>query len=165
MPALSTPLHVFRFHVDFMTDSVNSSGASQPVSLCQGAFSDCTGLEATMEPKAIREGGLNYGSDQRPGVVTFSTVVLKRGYSSSSDLWTWFQSVNSGGYAQRLGVIINVYELDGTASLAWQLDRALPIKFKASDLNAKGADVGIEELHLIHEGLSVVTPTLGSLTS
>jgi phage tail-like protein len=163
MAVFTTPLHTFRFHVDFRTDSVTSGGASQPVSLCQGAFSDCTGLEATMEPKAIREGGLNYGAHQRAGTVTFSTVILKRGYSTSSDLWKWFQSVNNGAYSQRLAVIINVYDIDGTASLAWQLDRALPIKFKAADLNAKGAEVGIEELHLIYERLSIVTPTLGSL--
>jgi hypothetical protein len=29
----------------------------------------------------------------------------------------------------------------------------MPVKFKAADLNAKGTDIGIEELHLAHEGL------------
>jgi hypothetical protein len=32
----------------------------------------------------------------------------------------------------------------------------MPIKFKAADMNAKGADVAIEELHLAHEGLSLL---------
>ena len=46
---------------------------------------------------------------------------------------------------------------------AWQLDRAMPVKFKFADLNAKASEIGIEELHLVHEGLSQVEPTLGIL--
>jgi hypothetical protein len=29
----------------------------------------------------------------------------------------------------------------------------MPVKFRAGDLNARGTDVAIEELHLAHEGL------------
>ena len=36
----------------------------------------------------------------------------------------------------------------------------MPVKFKFADLNARGMDVGIEELHLVHEGLWSVTPTV-----
>ena len=50
------PLHVFRFQVDFDTDPIGG-GAASAVPLCSGAFSECTGLEATMEPKVIKEGG------------------------------------------------------------------------------------------------------------
>ena len=44
--------------------------------------------------------------------------------------------------------------------LTWGLARALPVKFKAADLNARGSEVGIEELHLAHEGLSLLDPAL-----
>jgi phage tail-like protein len=44
----------------------------------------------------------------------------------------------------------------GDPVLTWALHRALPVKFKAADLNGKGSEVGIEELHLAHEGLSLV---------
>ena len=43
------------------------------------------------------------------------------------------------------------------AILTWGLDRAMPVKFKAADLNAKGAEIGIEELHLVHEGLRLIS--------
>jgi len=39
--------------------------------------------------------------------------------------------------------------------LRWKLLRAMPIKFKAGDLSAKATEVVVEELHLVHEGLSV----------
>ena len=157
------PLHVFRFHVDFQEDPLDGKGGHARTTLCRGAFAECSGLEATMEPKVIKEGGRNYGAAQRSGPVTFATVILKRGLTASRDLWTWFEMVAGGGYAYRLAVTINVYDVSGVARMAWRLDKALPIKFKVADLNAKGSEIGIEELHLAHEGLRLVAasrPTL-----
>jgi phage tail-like protein len=150
------PLHIFRFQVDFKSDTLGSGGPGGPVQVCTGAFSECTGLEATMEPKAIKEGGTNYGVAQRAGAITFATVVLKRGISTNRNLWQIFNAVSSGLFAPRLQVTITVLDMSSDPVIAWQLDRAMPIKFKFADLNAKGAEVGIEELHLVHEGLSSV---------
>jgi phage tail-like protein len=150
------PLHVFRFQVDFKADGLGAAGPGGPVQICAGAFAECTGLEATMEPKVIKEGGTNYGAAQRAGAITFATVVLKRGISTNRNLWQVFNAVGSGLFAPRLQVTITVMDIDQTPVIAWQLDRAMPIKFKFADLNAKGTEVGIEELHLVHEGLSSV---------
>jgi phage tail-like protein len=60
-------------------------------------------------------------------------------------------------------VTINLFDIDGSAVLAWQLDRAMPVKYKFADLNAKNSEIGIEELHLVHEGLWSVTPTVQQL--
>jgi phage tail-like protein len=153
-----TPLHVFRFQVDFQEDPL-ISGGSAPVTLCSGAFSDCTGLEATMEPKVIKEGGRNYGPVQRVGPVTFSTVILKRGMTTTRHLWKWFELVTKGGgYAYRLAAIISMRNAENVVVVTWRLEKALPTKFKPTDLNGKGTEVGIEELHLVHEGLSLVAP-------
>lgn len=153
-----TPLHVFRFQVDFEEDRIGG-GAGAPVTLCSGAFSDCTGLEATMEPKVIKEGGRNYGPAQRAGPVTFSTVIFKRGMTTTRHLWKWFELVTkSGGYAYRLAAVIKMMDAAGAVAVTWRLEKALPTKFKAADLNAKGTEVGIEELHLVHEGLTLVAP-------
>ncbi len=150
------PLHVFRFHVSFSQQSLKKpSGVAVP--LCRGAFSDCTGLEATMEPKVIKVGGKNYGAVQRAGQVSFATVVLKRGMTDTRDLWNWFARVGTGAYAYRLQVEIEVRNSAGIPVVRWALRRAMPVKFKAADLNAKGSEIGIEELHLAHEGLVLVT--------
>jgi phage tail-like protein len=159
------PFPLFRFHVEFRRVKDND------VQLAHGAFSECTGLEATMEPKVIKAGGANYGAFQRAGRVTFATVILKRGITTSRDLWTWFSHINERGmYAFRLDVKIMVLgeteiapppgepdpspEPSTEPRLTIQLFRALPVKFKSGDLNAKATDVGIEELHLAHEGLT-----------
>lgn len=157
------PLHVFRFHVDFFTDSLSDDSSHDQFQVCSGSFAECTGLEATMEPKTIKEGGRNYGAAQRAGGTTFATVVLKRGISSNQNLYQIFNSVSIGSFAPRMQVTINLFDVDGSAVLAWQLDRAMPIKYKFADFNARSAEVGIEELHLVHEGLWSVTPTVQQL--
>ena len=150
------PLHVFRFVVQFEGDPLTNDGAGGAVDLCSGAFSECTGLEATMEAKVIKEGGRNYGAAQRAGQVTFATVVLKRGMTTTRHLWRWFELVTSkGGYAYRLAATITMQNTQGKPVVRWKLAKALPIKFKAAELNAKGTEIGIEELHLTHEGLSL----------
>jgi phage tail-like protein len=158
----SYPLTLFRFQVDFERVSLTGEAVTGTVALCSGAFSECTGLEATMEPRVIKAGGWNYGAPQRSGPVTFGIVILKRGMTTSRDLWTWFSQMNEAGkYAFRLNVTIRVAdpgeELPG-ATLTIRLFRALPLKFKCGDLSARATEVGIEELHFAHEGLSIESP-------
>ncbi len=115
-----------------------------------------------MEPKVIQVGGQNYGAAQRVGPVTFATVVLKRGMTQMRHLWQWFEFVtNESKYAYRLTVKITQQDEGGSPLLVWQLDKALPVKFSGPDFNATASDVGIEELHLAHEGLRL-TPAGGA---
>ena len=76
------PLFGFKFQVAFTREPIaargGGTGASGDEALCEGAFSEVSGLEAAMETKTIKEGGANYGAHQRAGQVSFATVVLKR---------------------------------------------------------------------------------------
>lgn len=151
---LEMPLIGFRFHIAFHERMLSAEGGKgDELPLCQGAFSECSGLEATMEPKAIKEGGRNWGVVQRMGPVSFATVILKRGLTLRDDLWAWFSLVGEGAYAQRIVVTVTQLDHAGDPVFAWRLLNALPVKFKAPDLNATAKEVAIEELHLAHEGL------------
>ena len=147
------PLAAFRYQVDFKEQMLTNETEGGEVVLCSGAFSECTGLEATMEPKTIKEGGRNWGAVRRAGGISFGTVVLKRGLAQTDDLWTWFNLVGGGAYAQRLNVTITLFDQSGKGVFGWTLRKAMPVKFKAPDLNAKNNEVAIEELHLVHEGM------------
>jgi phage tail-like protein len=153
------PLHVFRFQVDFFDDSLANDTVGGQFVVCSGAFAECTGLEATMEPKAIKEGGSNYGVAQRAGGTTFATVVLKRGISANQNLFQIFNSLTTGKFAPRMQVNINLFDINGKAVLAWKLVRAMPVKYKFADFNSRNGEIGIEELHLVHEGLWSTSPT------
>lgn len=150
------PVHIFRFQVDFREQIIGKDGDGEKVSLCSGAFAECSGLEATMEPKTIKEGGRNWGAIQRSGKVSFATLVLKRGMTTSRDLWTWYEFVGTGKYAHRLNAVVTLFDTAGKSIMAWKLTNAMPIKFKAADLNAKNSEVAIEELHMAHEGMSLL---------
>jgi phage tail-like protein len=162
-----------RFHVAFTREPIaargGGSGEGQAEDLCEGGFAEVSGLEVSMEAKTIREGGANYGAHQRAGQVSFATVVLKRGMASARDLWHWWALFagagtpdgsprSNGAFAHRLTVRISLLDIDGTPLLKWRLERAMPVKFKAADLNARGVEIGIEEIHLAHEGLFMEAP-------
>jgi len=145
-----------------------------------GGFSEVSGIEAVMEHKVIKVGGHNYGTRMRAGPVTFGTVVLKRGIVRSQLLWRWW-SVFAGAEgefnnqpdgkpikANRANVLIGLIRAGNetvratptslptpTIAIGWRLRNAMPVKFRVGDLNAKGTDVAVEELHLVHEGLEM----------
>lgn len=159
----------FRFQVQFTRDVIGANGSAGSgggeEAIADGAFAEVTGLEASMEPRTIREGGVNYQVHQRAGQSSFATVVLRRGLARASDLWSWWALMvgaptsgasgqpASGALAHRLTVRIRVLDAGGSAAFVWRLERAMPVKFKSADLNARASEIGIEELHLAHEGL------------
>jgi phage tail-like protein len=154
---LDYPLPVFRFLVRFTVATGNSGAKGDERMLCGGAFSECSGIEATMEPKAIKAGGHNYGEFQRAGRVNFSTVILKRGITRNRDLWQWFHLAGNGAYAYRLKAEIILRDFDRNGSekevMKWTMLNALPTKFRAADFNSTSTQIAIEELHFVHEGL------------
>jgi len=165
IPDGEDPLAPFPGFAFFVAFNAATSGGFTPFGSTPGpitgGFSEVSGLEATMEPKVIKEGGRNYGPVQRPGQVSFSTVVLKRGVVRSRHLWAWWamfagadNSANGGwGPPGRANVDI-LFIVGSQAVLGWELVNAMPVKFRVADLNARGGEVAIEEIHLVHEGLN-----------
>lgn len=163
----------FAFHVQFASKKGPfAGGVSGGNAALLGAFSEVSGLEASMEHKVVRQGGMNYGTAMLAGPVSFSTIVLKRGVARSQTLWRWWSmfagadDVNDGYPAKsnRSDVLIGLVssfakDAKGPAkrqiATGWMLKNAMPVKFRVGDLNAKGSDIAIEELHLVHEGLHV----------
>lgn len=143
----------FRFRVTLF----DSSDVSKE--LCQGAFSEVTGLEASMTPKTLKEGGRNWGEVQLSGPTTFPPVILKRGITDIDHLWSWFETTTrSANYGLRFSGMIDVFLPSGEPALRWNLINVLPTKFKGPDLSATAKEVAIEELHLVHEGLTLERP-------
>jgi phage tail-like protein len=150
-----------------------------------GGFSEISGLEASMEHKVIKEGGRNYGTLMRAGQTTFGTVILKRGIISSRHLWAWWSFFAGADLSHdavptkynRCNLLIGLTrrtlkspeerkkpetDKSGTKTrqytdhhVAWRLRNVMPVKFKVGDFNAKGTDVAVEELHVVHEGLDM----------
>jgi phage tail-like protein len=148
----------FRFDVKLYKDD-----AKDP--LCEGKFSEISGLELTMEPRAIQVGGQNWGEVQRVGQTTFSPIVLKRGVTQLNDLYDWFDlTTRSGSYGYKLQGQIDVKSSEadkkGNAKvvMTWALSGVMPTRFKGPDLSSVANQVAIEELTLVTESLILRRP-------
>ena len=147
----------FRFKVNLYNSASNQL-------LCSGQFSEVTGFELTMEPKALQEGGRNWGELQRSGITKFAPMVLKRGVTSVNDLWSWFDASTRGsnyGYRLHGEIIVLGNPINGKQEnpvMTWRLEGVMATKFKGPDLNSTANQVAIEEIHLVHEGLELERP-------
>lgn len=128
--------------------------------LCNAAFAECDGLEMTMQPKTIREGGDNTGPIHLLGPVAYGQLTLKRGMTPSFDLWDWFEQVQApGGGSLRADAEVVMLAPDaGTQQVSFTLTRCLPVKIKAPALNAREGAVAIEEMQIVYERLSLKRP-------
>jgi len=151
-----TLLSRFRFLVQI---DLSGQGGDEGLAQGDGAFSEVTGLELTIEPTTFREGGYHLGPRQLIGKTTTTALVLKRGVSLNAAFWTWIQRCTNGTYPlPYVSGAIHVQPPDGDASgdeAVWTFVNGIVTKVKSADLNATTAqDVPIEELHIVHEGLS-----------
>lgn len=147
------PFTAFNFKVEIAVDGFADV-------LCHAAFAECDGLEATMEPKTIREGGRNSGPVHMAGAVSYGQLSLKRGMTANLDLWKWFERVNArGGGGVRAVADVVMLAADGaTEQLKFRLEGCLPVKLKASALSAKDGQVAVEELAVAYESMTVEMP-------
>lgn len=153
-------LRNFRFQVSLRRSDGSSSGPTG-VSLGDGGFQECSGLDVEMEVQEFQEGGNNAGTVRLAGRAKYSPLVLKRGMFRASDrangeLWAWIQGAVSGvrplaRYDGQVQVLGDADEIVAT----WAFRRGLPSKVSGPQLDAKNGDVAIEELHILHEGLEL----------
>jgi phage tail-like protein len=129
--------------------------------VCSASFAECDGLEMTMEPKTIREGGNNNAQIHLIGPVSYGQLTLKRGMTSTYDLWDWFDSVlRTGGHGLRAsGEVVLLAADHETVNMRFMLTRCLPVKLKAPGLNAKEGAIAIEEMQIVYERLMVKRPS------
>lgn len=131
--------------------------------LCGAEFSECDGLEMSLEPKTIREGGNNSRPIHLAGPISYGQLTLKRGMTSDFGLWRWFEQVQrAGGSGVRASGEIAIQSADASPAgrtdlVRFALSGCLPIKLKVPSLNAKDGAIAIEELQMVYEGLSRVT--------
>ena len=126
--------------------------------VCDAAFSECDGLEMTMDVKTIREGGNNGKQIRLTGPINYGQVTMKRGMTATFDLWDWFNLMLQDP-SLRSDAEVVIFAPDGQTERArFLLSRCVPVKLKAPPLNAKDAAVAIEELQLSYESLTLKKP-------
>lgn len=128
--------------------------------LCQAAFSECDGLEMSMEPKTFQQGGANAEQVHLAGPVTYSQLTLKRGMSKDFGLWRWFtETMKTSQRGLRGQATITLLDGAHNPQMLFQLKDCLPIKLRAPALNATEGSLAIEEMQLVYAGMTVEFPS------
>lgn len=141
------PFTNFNFAVEIKVEGV-------AMQICDASFSECDGLEMTMEVKTIREGGNNGKQIRLTGPYNYGSLTLKRGMTETFDLWKWVDLVLTNP-ALRADAEVIVFAQDKTERARFLLSRCVPVKLKAPPLNARDGAVAIEELQLAYESLKL----------
>jgi phage tail-like protein len=150
------PLSVFNFYLTLI-DSSNVVGTlvSAALNYAVAGFSECSGLDVTLEVMEYREGGVNDFVRKFPTRASHGNITLKRGVIYlEDDLWTWHQDFVQGNGKRRDGLILLLDE-SRTPAKVWKFRRGLPMKWVGPSLNATQNNVAIESLELAHEGLTL----------
>ena len=116
-------------------------------------FSDVTGLQSEIEVEEYREGGLNEYIHKCAGPVKYtSNLILKKGVTDNTELWTWYKQAMQGS-VQRKRVTVVLMNSAGEEWRRWILQNAYPVKWTGPDMKASASEVAIETLELAHDGL------------
>jgi phage tail-like protein len=123
----------------------------------KAGFSEVSGLTTDTNVMEYREGDeTNQGAHNTvrklPGLVKYTNIVLKRGWTKDQSLWTWRKSVLDGK-TQRQSGSISLLDEGRNKVLSWKFFAAWPLKWEGPALNAKTSEVAIETLEIVHEGL------------
>lgn len=139
------PIPAFNFLVQLI-----EAGGVAPRSVA--GFSECSGLESTMEVHEYLEGGVNDRVHKFPGRFGFSNITLKRGVTLDPQLRVWHDAVRRGEPARRDGLIVLLDE-GRLPVLSWKFERGLPIKWSGPGFNAMSSEPSIESLEIAVEKL------------
>jgi phage tail-like protein len=149
------PLRGYNFIVSIVDSSsilAAALSAIQPAAVA--GFSECSGLETTLDVEEYKEGGNNGTVLRFPTRVTWAHLRLRRGVALSDDLFNWHHDFVLGFGKRRDGVVILQDDQHNPVKV-WTFTRGLPVKYTGPSLNATQSQVAIEEMEIAHEGLQL----------
>jgi phage tail-like protein len=140
MPARPDPFRNYNFTVDFGGQAV-------------AGFSEAHLPAAFADVIEYREGGDRHAR-KLPGRIHFTNLVLRRGITTSDDLYQWWRTVENG-QAERRDLQVTLLDDARTPVKRWRFQNTWPARFESPDLDARGSDVVIETLEIVVEGMEI----------
>ena len=161
------PLLGYNFLISLLDSSSSLARAVTTVALTNvidhavGGFSECTGLEMSLEVEDYMEGGNNGMALKFPTRVKWENITLKKGLTTNTVLWDWFHGFVDGTGRRKDGVI-TLQNQEHDPHIVWGFRRGLPLKYSGPQLNASESNVAIESIEIAHEGLFQLGRARGS---
>jgi phage tail-like protein len=131
---------------------IKTAALSAVMDVALGGFSECSGLEMTLDIEEYEEGGRNGGTLKFPTRVKWQNITLKKGVGAGTALWDWHYSFAEGRGKRRDGIIVLQNDLHIPNNI-WYFRRGLPVRYTGPTLNASQSAVAIESIEIAHEEL------------
>jgi phage tail-like protein len=132
------PYRGFRFRVEF--DHI-----------LHGGFSRVKGLVRETKVESRREGGVNDYEHKLATLTSYGNLILERGLVDDY-LWSWHDQVVEGTITRRT-VTVALHDESDQEVWRWLVERAFPVKWAGTDLDAGAAQVVVESVEFAHEGI------------
>jgi phage tail-like protein len=142
------PYVQFNFLVDLGTGSTTGPEAG---------FQEISGIGMEVTVAEYRNGNHKENSVMKiTGLNKSTDVTMKRGVIGSLNLYQWLNDIRNGDQTAFRTVTIQLQNENHTdVVMTWKLLRARIIKHTSGPLNAKGAEVAMEELVIAYERLEM----------
>jgi len=119
-----------------------------------GYFTEVSGIGSESEiaeQKVVSEKGIQIVL-KIPGRLKWGDITLKRGLTSSMDLWKWRKMIEDGDVkgARKNGSII-MFDQSLTPVAQWDFKNAWPSKISGPAPKSDGNDLQVEEMTVVHE--------------
>jgi phage tail-like protein len=117
-------------------------------------FSEVSGLDFESAVETFREGGVIGAERQLVGPTRFpSRIVLKRGMTDTSVLWSWHQDITRGRITRK-HVSVVLRDSTGREKWRWSFRDAAPVKWVGPQFRASSSEIAVETLELVHKGMA-----------
>jgi len=123
-----------------------------------GFFTSVTGIGSeseVIEHKIVNPDTGETIIQKIPGRMAWTDITLKRGVTSSIDIWEWRQQVVDGKVDDaRTNCSVTAYNQANEEIARWNLDNAWPSKVVGPEMDSGSQDYMVEEVTIVHEGMA-----------
>jgi phage tail-like protein len=121
-----------------------------------GYFTECSGVGSEneiVEHKVVDKSGHEVVR-KIPGRLKWQDVTLKRGITSSLQIWEWRDFVVKGSMSDaRKNMTITMLDRNYNPVAKWHFSNAWPSKVTGPSFKADSNEFGVEEVTIVHEGM------------
>ena len=126
--------------------------------IVQAGFSEAAIPDSSQDPIEYREGNEVPTARKLPGLVKYGNLSLKWGITDSLELYEWRKLVEQGKMSDaRRNIAVILMDEEGNPKSRWEFVEAWPSKYDAPDLSATGNEIAVENLEIVHEGMTRVS--------
>jgi len=121
-----------------------------------GYFTECSGIGSeheVVEHKVVDKQGHEVVR-KIPGRLKWQDISLKRGMTSSLQIWEWRDAVVQGKVGDaRKNISISMLDREYKTVAVWHFANAWPSKVTGPSLKSDDNSFGVEEVTIVHEGM------------